>query len=306
MYEQVEKSKDNKSRAVANSVGQKKSNVKQGYGFVDNRLVAVTQRKLTEMFNSGQVINPTQIIQRFTEIEHTPGNLKYEDSDGDDQVAEVGMHMRAFLDPAHPRKGSEPGSGGDYAIYTELRDYYDGNFIKGHLLNADLGGIGIPDNLFPITSEANSQHKAWEYFPKTLLIGQIEKYKNTGTSKRVYYEVNVTNLSKKTNFDDDPSSKLEFAAGLEDPTTPGKIDNLLEFNAGWVESKLNKAKHNSPSSALEGAGWGHIGSGFRKDFEYQELATIKPKTQFVKDAIKNGFKYGIYDTKNNQWQGMTI
>lgn len=37
MYEQIEKPKDNKSRAVANSVAQKKSNVKQGFGFVDNR-----------------------------------------------------------------------------------------------------------------------------------------------------------------------------------------------------------------------------------------------------------------------------
>lgn len=37
MYEQVEKPKENKSRAVANSVAQKKSDGKQGSGFVDNR-----------------------------------------------------------------------------------------------------------------------------------------------------------------------------------------------------------------------------------------------------------------------------
>lgn len=37
MYAQVEISKENKSRAVANSVAQKKSNGKQGFGFVDNR-----------------------------------------------------------------------------------------------------------------------------------------------------------------------------------------------------------------------------------------------------------------------------
>ena len=35
MYEQVEKPKVNKSRAVANSVAQKKSNVKHGFGFVN-------------------------------------------------------------------------------------------------------------------------------------------------------------------------------------------------------------------------------------------------------------------------------
>ena len=37
MYAQVEKSKENKSRAVANSVTQRESNMKQGFGFVDNR-----------------------------------------------------------------------------------------------------------------------------------------------------------------------------------------------------------------------------------------------------------------------------
>ena len=37
MYEQVEKPKKNKSRAIANSVGQKKSNVKQAVDFMDNR-----------------------------------------------------------------------------------------------------------------------------------------------------------------------------------------------------------------------------------------------------------------------------
>lgn len=47
MYAQVEKPKENKGRAVANSVAQKKSNVKQGFGFVDNRL-ACTQMNVIQ------------------------------------------------------------------------------------------------------------------------------------------------------------------------------------------------------------------------------------------------------------------
>lgn len=49
MYEQVEKPKENKSRAVANSVTQKKSNVNQSFGFVDNRPEAIVQRKVQEL-----------------------------------------------------------------------------------------------------------------------------------------------------------------------------------------------------------------------------------------------------------------
>jgi len=52
MYEQVEKSKEKKSRTVANSVGQKKKNVKQGFGFVDNRPEAIAQRKLAEQLRA--------------------------------------------------------------------------------------------------------------------------------------------------------------------------------------------------------------------------------------------------------------
>ena len=44
MYEQIEKPKENKSRAAANSVAQKNSNGKQAFGFVDNRNVGVAQR----------------------------------------------------------------------------------------------------------------------------------------------------------------------------------------------------------------------------------------------------------------------
>ena len=44
MYEQVEKPKENKSRAVANLVSQKKSSGKQGVGFVDNRPKTTIQK----------------------------------------------------------------------------------------------------------------------------------------------------------------------------------------------------------------------------------------------------------------------
>lgn len=51
MYAQIEKPKENKSRAVANSVAQKKSNVKEGFGFVDNRPEAVVQRRMQNQIN---------------------------------------------------------------------------------------------------------------------------------------------------------------------------------------------------------------------------------------------------------------
>ena len=46
MYAEMKKPKENKSRAVANSVTQKKSNGGQGFGFVDNRPEALSQLKM--------------------------------------------------------------------------------------------------------------------------------------------------------------------------------------------------------------------------------------------------------------------
>lgn len=48
MYAQVEKPKEGKSKVVANSVAQKKSNGKQAFGFVDNRPESIAQRNQAE------------------------------------------------------------------------------------------------------------------------------------------------------------------------------------------------------------------------------------------------------------------
>ena len=64
MYAQVEKSKENKSRAVANSVAQKQIGGKSTFQFVDNRPEAIAQRKLQEVANSYSQNQPIQRMLR--------------------------------------------------------------------------------------------------------------------------------------------------------------------------------------------------------------------------------------------------
>ncbi|MPY23405.1 hypothetical protein [Shewanella sp. YLB-07] len=64
MYEQVEKPKENKNRAVANSGTQKKNKVKQGFGFVDNRPDSVVQRYQRE------------VIEDISSKQNNPANKK--------------------------------------------------------------------------------------------------------------------------------------------------------------------------------------------------------------------------------------
>jgi hypothetical protein len=64
MYAQVEKSKEYKSRAVANTEANNKSESMQGFGFVDNRPEAIAQRKLQEMANNNPQVKQLSASQK--------------------------------------------------------------------------------------------------------------------------------------------------------------------------------------------------------------------------------------------------
>lgn len=67
---------------------------------------------------------------------------------------DVGIEMKASpLGPDHPL-GSEPRG------QTGLMHTLGSEYIRGHLLNEQLGGPGEPRNLFPITRSANAMHSA--------------------------------------------------------------------------------------------------------------------------------------------------
>jgi hypothetical protein len=73
----------------------------------------------------------------------------------------VGVEMNAVLGPDHPQGSTE--ARGLNRIMNKLTTHTSETgtrrFIRGHLLNAKLGGEGTAVNLFPITLQANSDHK---------------------------------------------------------------------------------------------------------------------------------------------------
>ena len=83
-------------------------------------------------------------------------------------------------------------------------------YIKGHLLNANVGGFAEERNLFPITGDANDKHKR-----------QVEQHAQHGVVPRVkrgdliYYTVDVQNISQSR----------------EILTTAGASTNLFELSA---------------------------------------------------------------------------
>ena len=93
MYEQIEKPKENKSRAVANSVTQKKSAGKQGFGFVDNRPQTIVQRNIQEKANNFPQANQSETIQlKPKESKHNRKNKRL--------AKHLGLHTSSFSDTA--------------------------------------------------------------------------------------------------------------------------------------------------------------------------------------------------------------
>lgn len=100
-------------------------------------------------------------IQLKTSIKY--GGLKrfeYKAKTGDFE-GYVGTGVDAHLDPDDPCRGSDTaGSNAFNDLFAALQDDKNNQtrWVRGHLLNHDLGGLAIYNNLFPITVAANGEH----------------------------------------------------------------------------------------------------------------------------------------------------
>jgi hypothetical protein len=71
----------------------------------------------------------------------------------------VGTKAWVDINPKRALPGHETTSHEQANFYDFLAAAYHLSFIRGHLINADFGGSNIVQNLFPITANANGQHK---------------------------------------------------------------------------------------------------------------------------------------------------
>ncbi|WP_127995380.1 eCIS core domain-containing protein [Piscinibacter defluvii] len=100
----------------------------------------------------------------------------------------VGTAMTADpLGPDHPA-GQEPAGANVWSslLATDPGETNDRKYIRGHLLNHQVGGSGAAQNLFPITAAANDAHESQ-------FESRIKTWVNT-ERKWVYYRVRVTNI----------------------------------------------------------------------------------------------------------------
>jgi len=120
-------------------------------------------------------------------------------------------------------QGSPPGSGVQSKLMgllvTDPGESSPDKFIRGHLLNENLGGLGNAENMFPITGNANSQHlHSTEKIVKTWM---------TLKQRWAFYEVKVVNISSKLDPNADKSGNYvncTFACHAVLKDAAGKVE----------------------------------------------------------------------------------
>lgn len=279
MYAQVEKPKENRSREVANSIAQKKSNVMQGFGSVGNRPKNIAQRRLQLFTNKSSHTKRTvqlkthrsfsfqdeasDVVQRQTEITYTAGRMTYWAGGGHTQGLDVGVMADALLDPSNPKTGSRTAAAPTPSPYT------NGNWptlYQGHLLNANLGGQAISQNLFPVTPLFNGMHSALiedNIKAELLELHRLQTDPATAAAninRRLHYSVEVINPSIAAPFrpghieDTIFRSTKEYTNNNNGPGLGTGVDNTK--NNEVIDIKLTGAHDGTLNTALSNLGWG--------------------------------------------------
>jgi len=191
-------------------------------------------------------------VQRVTAVDLVPQVLEQKYSTGQQVRAVVGGRMSSRLDPDDPKKGTAPGSGAWEEIYDDLNYNHGESFIKGHLLNANLGGLGLPENLFPITAAANHDHSG--RIEENVKDAVLNPKLTTGERCNIHYTV-VAVAKNKKNFVDDPEATLRCKAEKVEKGGGGKKELIIDTTV------LSKPSQHARNVDLKNKGWGSQGSG---------------------------------------------
>lgn len=176
----------------------------------------------------------------------------------------VGKKMVAKLDKDKALLGSPANSDMQKELYSTLLLWYKPGkkgFVRGHLLNHDLGGPAVEPNLFPITGHANGLHESHVETP-------IKKIFFQKDLKHAIYTVDV-NYAGGTKMTSDgenaPNADASFNCTFE-YSLKKDAENLKKLS--WqIDSKpeLRDSPLNSVGTAYKQSGTGETGEATPND-----------------------------------------
>lgn len=207
--------------------------------FADLRSSLVTQRQQQALINNS---NSQPSAQLKTKITHSTADFTY----GVGKKDKVGIAMEAWLDPKDPVIGSETDKPQkDLLAAVKAKASRASAMVRGHLLNHDLGGYGVAENLYPITTSANGKHKD---FVENAVQKELDKAnKNTtaterdqGNGKGIYYQVQVGNAQFDT--DNLVANPVSFICTAKELTNVGPAQNGSQGNVLFNTTIVSNTK----------------------------------------------------------------
>ena len=158
----------------------------------------------------------------------------------------VGVEMQAFpLKRPDHLQGGPPKSGVQSKLMnmlpTDPHLQNSDKYIRGHLLNDNLGGPGDDFNLFPITANANKEHEQ-------VIESKVKKWVNDD-KQWVKYNVKVNNVNDKLKHGV-VNSEFSCRASILDPHNNGKEINTI---AATINSE-HKVTHSTDKTFAGGSG----------------------------------------------------
>ncbi len=146
----------------------------------DSSIIVSNLQNLFEMFYGDSPTKETVYLKQGQKLK------------GDPTVVGAYMHLDWLsYDYIENNPGSPPGSGQDdlmAKLVTDPKNRSSFKYIRGHLLNENLGGKGETENLFPITANANSVHlHSTEKYVKNWVAPNTKDTKGEKTKKMKHY-----------------------------------------------------------------------------------------------------------------------
>jgi hypothetical protein len=319
MYTRAEKPKESKSRAVANSAGQKKSNGKPVFGLMDNRSESVSQRRMQKMARNSLLKQTkdrsSEVVQLFAkagdtiELEVKPGepprfmqNNAQPDGGEEPKASEIGG--TAILDA---------GSWGTLGVSP--RDFH-----RAHAISNAFGGGGGKDNVAWWSSAKEAEWTESEEKVRGGGLVQVDDWKPGDVENGEYKVTRET----KDNVDFKPGylSKINAAAawGLNDSrdawtrfrTLVG--DPSVELTKG-IELKTNYSNSldNYFSKKLDDLGYRKAGENLIKKMNMSYSITTSgagaggSRANLAKEVIADDVDpatFGLKDEPENIWKAM--
>ncbi|WP_246841611.1 DUF4157 domain-containing protein [Cellvibrio sp. PSBB023] len=230
----------------------------------------------------------TSAFQLETKIKYTPGYYTY-----NQKSHVVGSKMVAELDPNDEVNGSEPGSGVQKTLMEDLKNV--GTFksmIRGHLLNDNVGGLGVAMNLFPITSQANSRHKNYvESYVK-----QAIKDEGKGKKRKLIYSVDVDPAPESV---DSVTPTASFVCDVRWDDGTKVVSNVIASNpqagtTGTGVVKDSKAVSKTFRTKDLPKGWGKIGAGYVNGNSDHDNTRKRTQVEGIDKIKLTGDEYGHF------------